>query len=530
MFKKNINLKITFVCLAVSTVFSAISINVNAHGYLDSPKARQAICEAQQGYWWPEDGSAIPNLACRAAYLESGYVQFIQEHEFAVNTADFHNQEAVEANIPDGTLCAAGDNKKRGMNLPSFDWQRTEVIPNTNDEIKVRFRATTPHNPSFWQFYLSNSQYNAGEKALSWSDITLVQAHGNINFIKDADGKRFYEMNVAIPKNRVGEAILYTRWQRDDVVGEGFYNCSDITIIRDSVEPDAWYDVGFYLKQGQIAKVGETVWLRLFDATGKELLNQQLAVTEANVATWQSDFAQKLNLEYSQFIAIGVKNLQDEIIFDSTDILSNSVFVTNKDHSFALSIKSAPVNTPPIVHDIDNLSIDELASAQVHVHAFDDEQTDLNYSWQIPSGLTYTGSGANIEISAPEVTIDTDYAVTISVSDGFIATNKSFVVTVKNLSTDPTKPAWNSNKAYSAGDQVSFAGKVYEAKWWNKNQEPSNSNAWKLVTPTDGGTETWSAQNDYASGSVVSHKQVEYKAKWWTKGEEPGVSVVWQKL
>ncbi len=126
-----------------------VSNQVNAHGFMDNPKARQAICQEQGGYWWPEDGSNIPNLACRAAYLESGHVQFIQEHEFSVNTADYTDQNAIEVNIPDGTLCAAGSHDKRGMNLASADWQRSEVIPNANGNIKVRFRATTPHHPKF---------------------------------------------------------------------------------------------------------------------------------------------------------------------------------------------------------------------------------------------------------------------------------------------------------------------------------------------------------------------------------------------
>lgn len=56
------------------------------------------------------------------------------------------------------------------MNLPSIHWQRTDVMPNANGDVKVRFRATTPHNPSFWQFYLSNENYDATQ-ALAWSDL-----------------------------------------------------------------------------------------------------------------------------------------------------------------------------------------------------------------------------------------------------------------------------------------------------------------------------------------------------------------------
>jgi len=296
------------------------------------------------------------------------------------------------------------------------------------------------------------------------------------------------------------------------------------------VQPDTWFDAGFYLKQGQTAKNGETVTFRVFDANGQELVNQQLAVTQENVSNWQTSFAQSLNLDYSNLVSIGVKSPAGDIVFDDQNVLSNSVFLTEQEYSFAVSIKTAPVNTAPIVHDISDINVDELTSVQIHVHAFDDEQTELTFTWSIPSEITYTGSDENIVITAPAVDSNTDYPVSISVSDGMLTTTQSFTVSVNNLAVDPSEPPWSSTKAYSAGDKVLFEGKVYEAKWWNKNEKPNNSNAWKLAAPTDGGVAVWNAQNDYAGGTIVSHNTIQYKAKWWTKGEEPGVNPVWKKL
>ena len=260
----------------------------------------------------------------------------------------------------------------------------------------------------------------------------------------------------------------------------------------------------------------------------KVILNLNSAVPQVDMQTTM--FVRADDFDYSNLVAIGIKNPAGDIVFDEQNILSNSVFVTDKDHTFAVSIKAAPVNTAPIVHDIADINIDELASVQIHVHAFDDEQTALEFTWSIPSEISYTGSDANIVITAPSVELNTDYPVSVSVSDGMLTTTKSFVISVNNLAVDPTEPVWSSTKAYSAGDKVVFEGKIYEAKWWNKNQKPNNSNAWKLATPTDGGVPVWSVQNDYAGGTVVTHNAILYKAKWWTKGEEPGVSAVWQKL
>ncbi|WP_349654471.1 lytic polysaccharide monooxygenase [Pseudoalteromonas aurantia] len=66
-------------------------------------------------------------------------------------------------------------------------------------------------------------------------------------FFMAPDGKRYYEMTVAIPEQFTGDAILYSRWQRDNVVGVGFYNFSDITIERTDSTPDpvVWHSAGF---------------------------------------------------------------------------------------------------------------------------------------------------------------------------------------------------------------------------------------------------------------------------------------------
>jgi len=364
---------------------------------------------------------------------------------------------------------------------------------------------------------------------LTWSDITLVQSHDNINFIKDVDGKRYYVMKVNIPAERVGDAILFSRWQRDDVVGEGFYNCADIEIVRDDVEPDTWFDAGFYLKQGQTATVGETVSLRLFNSTGQELINQQLAITETNKITWASDFAQSLNLDYQHLLKIGVKDGQDEINFDVINLLSNVTYVTDQDHTFALAIQPAAINTAPIINDIPSILMDESAEQSIHIYAFDDEQTSLTFTWQVPSEITYTGSDANITLVAPAVDKDTDFNLVVSVSDGLLTTSQSFTVTIKNTPENPTAPAWDSTQVYFAGDKVSYENKVYTAKWWNENQTPDNGSAWALEAATDGGGAVWNAQNEYVKDALVSFQNITYQAKWWTKGEQPDVSDVWQK-
>lgn len=124
---------------------------------------------------------------------------------------------------------------------------------------------------------------------------------------------------------------------------------------------------------------------------------------------------------------------------------------------------------------------------------------------------------------------------------------------------DPVDPpagenAWSASKVYLQGDQVSYLGESYEAKWWTQGNKPSDGGPWKLVSttpptdpdpepptdpdpepPTDPDPEPptdisqWDDNKVYYNGDKAMYNSVVYIAKWWTRGEKPDVSDVWKK-
>ena len=185
-------------------------------------------------------------------------------------------------------------------------------------------------------------------------------------------------------------------------------------------------------------------------------------------------------------------------------------------------------NNAPVVEMIADVTIEENMQTNVAVSATDADNDPLTFSWNVPAGLTLSGADANVTLTATEVDADTNYTVSVDVSDGTVVTTQSFTVTVTNKTTGGGT-TWDSGKIYNTGDTVMFNGVEYKANWWTKGEQPDQSGAWSEVIPDDGTVRAWRADLVYNTGDTASHNGVTYTAAWWTKGEEPGTADVWKK-
>ncbi|BEO41568.1 hypothetical protein SMQE13_09190 [Serratia marcescens] len=239
------------------------------HGSPSVPVSRQYQCYKEGGYYWPADGSGIPQSDCKAAYqlvyhkyleksgivtpkeegkkgvirskkdavdiIEQSNYQFRQWNETSKNIPDYTNQAAVEAAIPDGQLCSGGNvgtqwddrdnvwNDKSGLDALTA-WRASDIEKDANGKIAITYDATATHDPSFFMVYISKPGYDPSQGALKWSDLTLLEKVEGIT-----PENQQYKFAVDA-KGNTGKHVLYIRWQRIDDVGEGFYSCSDINI------------------------------------------------------------------------------------------------------------------------------------------------------------------------------------------------------------------------------------------------------------------------------------------------------------
>ncbi|WP_394203448.1 lytic polysaccharide monooxygenase [Shewanella waksmanii] len=475
MFLKNIHIMTAVTAVIIGQL--VCSSLAQAHGFMQSPKARQQFCVDDGGYWWPDDGSAMPNLACRQAFLKSGTKQFVQNHEFSANVVDYQNQAAVQAAVPNGLLCAGGDNGKSGMDEASAHWQRTELTPGANGEVQVIFSAHTPHNPSYWEFYLSNENFDAATETLTWEKLSLVSEVGNVQ-AETMNGMKVYKMTINLPTDRSGEATLYTRWQRIDEAGEGFYNCSDVLIVNDS-QPPQWQDLGQYVANGTTVTVGDEVWFRVFDANGQETVFEKLAVIEANQSNnlWASELAQQV-ANITNKVQIGVKQPDGSVVY-SDDIALNRVWSNASNSSYRLDVKSG--NLAPTVTLLTPTNAQQFIvgdSLTIEAQAADNDgqvvSVNINLADTEIALIEQPPYRATTLLSQPGTFIVTATAT----DDAGLASSTSVSITVSDGQSTCSVSPWQQNNVYVGGDQVSFQSKLFKAKWWTRGEQPDVNDEW----------------------------------------------------
>ncbi|WP_083232831.1 lytic polysaccharide monooxygenase [Endozoicomonas atrinae] len=349
MYFTHIPYKKTFLA-ALSLSFTG---NVLAHGWVSAPKARQVYCYDDGGYWT----DSIPNEACQKAFDQSGDYPFTQKNEFSALVPDYNNQAAVEAVIKDGTLCAAGDTKKSGMDIPDKNWQKTPIKPGKHT---LKIHVSAPHPNHFFQIYLSKPGFNSATQPLTWNDLELIAEHGEKQVVNG-----FYEMDFTIPEGRSGSAVLYTRWQRKDPAGEGFYNCSDLRFSDDGgTEPDPDPDpdpqpdlvkLGRYLTfTSNPAEPGDKARFRLRNGQGVDVVNETIVITEKNVdfTNWTAELARKVNDLHGKTVQIGFwHDEMNHYMYDEVNIFKNAVFAKSADYSYTTSVIDKDVPPPPSDYD-----------------------------------------------------------------------------------------------------------------------------------------------------------------------------------
>ncbi|MCG3732808.1 glycosyl hydrolase family 18 protein [Vibrio cincinnatiensis] len=132
----------------------------------------------------------------------------------------------------------------------------------------------------------------------------------------------------------------------------------------------------------------------------------------------------------------------------------------------------ASISAPSQVNAGDIVVIDASASSDV-------DQDTLTFSWALPAGINAHIQNDQVIFTAAEYTQDTILSFTVTVSDGQASVSATTSVVVSAVSSgDQCENLWDASAVYVGGNQVTWSGTVWEAKWWTQGDDPTQSGAW----------------------------------------------------
>lgn len=199
----------------------------------------------------------------------------------------------------------------------------------------------------------------------------------------------------------------------------------------------------------------------------EQLSGTSVSLTGANTAQASFDVAEVAQTETLTFKL----TVTDNEGATGTDTVV--VTVKAKDTGPVNTAPVAAVSAPATANAGDVVVVDASGSS-------DADNDTLTYSWDVPAGLNPTINGATVTFTASEYTQDTSLLFTVTVSDAQATSSASATVVVakKDTGGGTCTNAWDSGAVYNGGDQVTWDGKVWEAKWWTQGDDPSQSGQW----------------------------------------------------
>lgn len=185
---------------------------------------------------------AGPSGHTPAIWNDSYYTWNQNSHNFPDYAASGFSYETT---VPSGTIAYAGINDGtqsgldfRGLETPSASW--VPAAATAGQSIALHWVATAPHDPSFFEVYLTKQGFDVATQHLPWNSLERLgrwspndSSHPvtNATAPSPAGGTSLsYDWSIPIPADRSGRHVVVVIWQRQDPAGEAFFSVQDLAI------------------------------------------------------------------------------------------------------------------------------------------------------------------------------------------------------------------------------------------------------------------------------------------------------------
>ncbi|MFJ7950933.1 lytic polysaccharide monooxygenase [Lysinibacillus sp. NPDC096418] len=398
--------------------------NVNAHGFVEKPVSRAALCSSNYG---------ALNLSC-------GEIRYQPQSLEAP-------KGFPQGGPVDGKIASAGGLFGGILDQQSFDrWFKNTI---TGGENTFTWKYTASHATSKWHYYITKKDWDPNKPLTRavLEPIGEVQHNGSMS-----SNNLSHKINV--PTDRSGYHVILAVWDVADT-RNAFYSVIDVNLINNE-NPDT--EAPTQPQKLHVATVTEnSVKLNWEPSTDNVGVKEYQVLRDGKVVgtvpgTTFTDGKLTANTEYTYTVkavdAAGNVSLESEAVVAKT---GNKVQDTEAPtqpkalHSMGHTSSSVDLMWSP---SEDNIAVD---------HYVVYRETSNGQMIVVGTSNTTTFMDKNLQSN-------TTYKYTVTAVDA--AGNesiKSNILTVTTKEQSSSSEQWSPVKAYSKGDRVEHQGKNYEA-------------------------------------------------------------------
>ncbi|WP_346010319.1 lytic polysaccharide monooxygenase [Paenibacillus sp. SYP-B3998] len=407
--------------LGVAAFTRIFAGNASAHGYLESPASRSSLC--QQGQ----------NTNC-------GQIQYEPQSLEAIGSFPQSGPE-------DGKIAGAGKYPELYAQTPDR-WKKVTMNGGKNT---FTWHLTARHATSEWKYYITKKGWDPN-KPLARADLDPTP----FCYVNDGGAIPGQTVNheCNVPTDRSGYYLILGVWEIADT-GNAFYNVIDVNLVNngtgtDTTAPTSPSNLLATATTSTSVTLGWNASTDNVGVTGYQVYRgTALVATVSGTTLSYTDSGLTANTAYTY--SVKAKDAAGNI-----SSASNTISATTTGGTIDTQAPTAPGNLRVTATTSSSLALAWNAST--------DNVGVTGYQVFRGTALVTTVSGSSLTYTVTGLTASTAYTFTVKASDAagnLSAASSSLSATT---SADTGASAWIVNKAYLAGDLVTYNNVVYECR------------------------------------------------------------------
>lgn len=410
--------------LAAGILGVSMTPNAYAHGFVEKPASRAALCSQNYG---------ALNLMCGNIMYEP---QSLEAPKGFPLSGPADGKIASAGGLFGGILDEQSENR----------WFKNTITGGLNT---FTWKYTAPHLTSKWHYYMTKSGWNPN-KPLTRTDLELI---GTVEHNGSAASNNLTH-TINVPPNRNGYHIILAVWDVADT-SNAFYSAIDVNLVNNGeVDIEAPTQPNGLHTTKVTSNSAELKWNPSSDNVGVkeyQVLRDGKVVGEVP-GTAFTDKNLKANTKYTYTVkaidaAGNVSNESESAFVETMQTVPDTETPTQPTSLHTMGVTSSSVDLMWSASE-DNVAVDHYVIYQ---------GTQVERMTVVGTSKTTSFMDMNLKANTTYM-----YAVT-SVDTAGNESIKSSILTVTTKDHGSSYEQWNPYKAYAKGDKVEYQGKNYEA-------------------------------------------------------------------